>query len=90
MQLHAIIHGYVQGVSFRYYTLQKAQELHLTGWVRNRHDGTVETVAAGDQLPLQQFLDWLQVGPPAARVNEVETDWSDAPAPFGAFIIRHE
>ncbi len=90
MQLHAIIHGYVQGVSFRYYALEKAQELHLTGWVKNRRDGTVETVAAGDRLNLEQFLDWLHDGPPSARVSEVEVDWSEAVAPFESFIIRRE
>ena len=50
-RLHVIVEGRVQGVSFRYYTALTARRYNLTGWVRNLPDGTVETVAEGEQTP---------------------------------------
>lgn len=88
-QLHAVVHGRVQGVSFRYYTVLKAQELGLTGWVRNQSDGTVETVAEGEREKLDQFLSWLHIGPPAARVTRVEANWYTAGGTFSDFNVRH-
>jgi acylphosphatase len=88
-QLHAVIHGYVQGVSFRYHTQIQAQSLGLKGWVRNMLDGTVETVAVGDQNALDTFLQWLHHGPAAARVAQVDAEWSDTNPRFSGFEIRH-
>jgi acylphosphatase len=70
--LHAIVHGHVQGVNFRHYTAREAVRLSLRGWVRNRPDGTVEVEAAGEPASLDALLNWLQKGPPAARVERVE------------------
>ncbi len=89
-QLHAIIHGRVQGVSFRYYTQAQAQQLKLKGWVRNRGDGTVETVAVGPQEALEKFLHWLHRGPSGARVTGVDVDWADSLQRFTAFEIHHD
>jgi acylphosphatase len=89
-QLHAIIHGRVQGVNFRYYTLMQAQQLKLKGWVRNLSDGTVETLAVGPQDALEKFLLWLQRGPSGARVTGVDVDWSDPSQRFTAFEIQHD
>ena len=66
------ITGRVQGVAFRAATLQMAQRLHLTGWVRNRDDGRVETLASGNIAALDAFRAWLHQGPPYARVSEVD------------------
>lgn len=88
-QFHAIVHGRVQGVSFRYYTVQKAQQLALTGWVRNRSDGTVETVAVGLRPVLETFLAWLHHGPSGAQVSQVEVDWSETAEVFTAFEVRY-
>ena len=52
VRLHAIVHGYVQGVTFRATTQREAARRKLTGWVRNRWDGTVETVADVEQVDL--------------------------------------
>ena len=70
--LHAIVHGRVQGVTFRHYTAREAVRLALRGWVRNLPDGTVEVKAAGDAASLDALLSWLHHGPPAARVDRVE------------------
>lgn len=70
--VHAIIHGFVQGVGFRYFVLQRAQSLGLTGWVRNLGDGTVEVHAEGSENKLQQLLNVLSHGPRGSHVARVE------------------
>jgi acylphosphatase len=88
-QLHAIVHGHVQGVSFRYYTRMKAYDLDLTGWVRNVPDGSVEVMAVGPREALDEFEEWLHHGPPGARVTKVIVNWIDVPQSFTAFEIRY-
>ena len=76
------IRGHVQGVGFRYTTRQEAQRLGLSGWVRNCPDGTVEARATGTNDSLDDFEQWLHVGPPGARVEQVESSTlNDADAP---------
>ncbi len=87
-QLHAIIHGRVQGVSFRYYTRLMAQQLKLVGWVRNQPDGTVEVVAVGDQVTLNEFVQFLRTGSPAAHVTAVDIEWQTATDSFDSFTIQ--
>jgi acylphosphatase len=79
VSLHAIVHGTVQGVSFRYYARQEALRLDLTGWVRNLPDRTVETLAIGAREQLEKYHQWLQHGPREAHVDFVATTWSDSP-----------
>jgi len=69
---HAIIDGRVQGVGFRYSAQRKARDLGLTGWVRNKMDGTVEILAEGSPNKLAAFLSWLKSGPPFAFVTKVD------------------
>jgi acylphosphatase len=88
-QFHAIVHGRVQGVSFRYYAKIEADRLGLTGWVRNLPDGTVEATASGPREALDSLVRWLRHGPSGARVTGVEVDWIDDPQTFEAFDIRH-
>ncbi len=88
-QLHAIVHGHVQGVSFRYYTRDMALDLDLTGWVRNVPDGTVEVMAVGSREALDQFAEWLNHGPSGAWVSDVRVDWIDHPQVFTSFDIRY-
>jgi acylphosphatase len=87
-RLEATVYGHVQGVFFRDTTRSEAQQLQITGWVRNQRDGTVRVVAEGEEDALQQFLDYLQQGPPAARVARVETDWLPAQNDFSSFRVR--
>ena len=86
-RLHAYIYGRVQGVSFRYYTLRRARELELKGWVRNLPDGTVETTAEGNRQALEAFLEFLREGSPQAIVSRVEREWQPATREFTTFEI---
>ena len=69
-----VVNGRVQGVFFRQSALQEARRLGLCGWVRNRDDGAVEGLAQGELSALKEFLAWLNLGPPAAKVESV--DWT--------------
>ena len=88
MQRHYIIHGRVQGVFFRDSTRGKAVALGVRGWVRNRPDGTVESVAAGDGSALDALEQWFRHGgPPAARVERVDVE-EMAEEAFTTFNVR--
>lgn len=69
--VHVIISGRVQGVWFRGWTCEQASALALTGWVRNRRDGTVEAVFTGDPAAVDQMVTRCHDGPSAARVDGV-------------------
>ncbi len=88
-RLHAIVHGRVQGVNFRSYTLEKAFSLGLNGWVQNTGGGTVETVAEGSDDSLKEFLDFLHIGSPSALVTHVDVTWEEATGKFDDFRVRH-
>ncbi|MBZ0106082.1 MAG: acylphosphatase [Sulfuricella denitrificans] len=66
------IYGRVQGVYFRESMCQKAEELGITGWVRNRRDGSVEATVQGESLAVEKILEWARQGPAAARVEQLE------------------
>lgn len=87
-QLHATVHGRVQGVGFRAFVQQTAYNLNLTGWVRNRWDGSVETTAAGPRPALEQFLAALYRGPRSSNVTDVDFDWQPASGEFKDFRVR--
>jgi acylphosphatase len=88
-RLHAIVHGRVQGVSFRYYTLRRARELGLTGYVHNLWDRTVEVVAEGPRSDVEELLAFLRVGPRSAFVTQVDTQWSTAVHQYSDFEVRY-
>lgn len=88
-RLHAVVHGRVQGVNFRYYTVRSAQQLGLTGWVANRWDGCVETIAEGAREALNEFHDFLHRGPPSAMVQRVEAAWETPTGQFRHFGVRY-
>ncbi len=87
--LHAIVHGRVQGVYFRTFVARRGAELGLAGYARNLPDGTVEVRAEGETGHLQKLLDHLRIGPPAARVEKVDTDWSRNTEGYTTFRIRY-
>ena len=87
-QLHAFVSGRVQGVGFRYFTLNAAQALQLSGWVRNRYDGRVEVLAEGDYQALNQLLTTLRKGPAGGFVSDVDYSFSDAGGQFNRFSVR--
>lgn len=83
---HLRIRGRVQGVGFRYALQNEAQRLALAGWVRNRHDGSVEAVIHGPQEAVETMIEWAQHGPPAARVTDVEVNADDGS--YSTFEVR--
>lgn len=88
-RLHAIVQGRVQGVNFRVYTVRTAQQMRLTGWVANRWDGTVETVAEGERQALDRFLAFLHQGSPSAMVQRVTAEWQTSTGEFQDFGVRY-
>jgi DNA ligase D-like protein (predicted 3'-phosphoesterase) len=70
--VRATVRGRVQGVGFRYRTVEKAGELGVLGWVRNEDDGTVVVQAEGPDEAVDALLEWLGEGPSGAEVEEVE------------------
>ena len=87
-RLHAIIHGRVQGVSFRYFVREAASRPGVTGWVRNRFNRTVEVVAEGRRSVLENFLTALQRGPSASRVDNLDATWGEPTGEFQGFKVR--
>jgi len=69
------VYGRVQGVGFRFYTNKKANELHISGYVQNKPNGTVYIEAEGQETELLTFIDWCNIGPQWARVSKVETQF---------------
>ena len=90
-RLSAIVTGRVQGVSFRYYTQAYATQLGLAGWVKNLPDGAVAVWAEGPRAELEKFHQWLQHGPPAARVQQVQIEWGtgETLAASSQFEVRY-
>jgi acylphosphatase len=66
--------GRVQGVFFRESMRERAEQLKVTGWVRNCPDGTVEAIAQGDAFMVGRLIEWAQRGPGAAKVDNVEVE----------------
>lgn len=87
-RLHASVHGRVQGVGFRAFVYNSAKRLGVVGWVRNRWDGTVETVAEGERSRLNLFLRDVQRGPGPSYVSEVIQEWLPATGEFTEFEVR--
>ena len=77
------IRGLVQGVGYRNAMQAEATRLGLSGWVRNRSDGSVEALAAGPAPALDQLVAWARRGPPAARVAEVSWEAVEPPTDKG-------
>lgn len=86
-RLRIIVQGKVQGVSFRYYAKDAAQALGLTGFVRNRDDGSVEIIAEGKEGELAKLLKWSYDGPGAAEVSAVQKEWLEPSGEFSDFVI---
>lgn len=81
-----VITGLVQGVGFRYGMAAEARLLGVTGWVRNRRDGSVEAMIAGTPAQIEAMLEWSQVGPGGAVVEHVMCE--SASGEFADFELR--
>ena len=77
------IHGRVQGVWFRGWTSDRATALGLSGWVRNRRDGSVEAVLSGAPNAVLRMVESCREGPPMARVTDVRETPHDGPVEAG-------
>ncbi|MBS0478238.1 MAG: acylphosphatase [Proteobacteria bacterium] len=82
-----VVSGKVHQVGFRDYAIRKAQALGVTGWVRNRQDGTVEIMASGEDEAVAALVEACREGPPLARVDHVEA-YAEAGQPVKGFTKR--
>jgi acylphosphatase len=87
-RVHIFLSGLVQGVFFRAYTREKAQELSLTGWVQNLPDGRLEAVFEGDREKIKKVVDWAKIGPPRAQVADLKVELEEYRGEFNTFQIR--
>ncbi len=84
-----LVSGRVQGVAFRWETLQAAQRCQVNGWVRNLADGRVEAVIEGSRQQVNDLIDWCRHGPPIARVDHLDIQWEEYSGSYAGFEIRH-
>ena len=89
VRAHAIISGRVQGVFFRVETQRAAEGFGVSGWVRNRRDGSVEAVFEGWQQDVDAALNWCRQGPRRARVDTVDINWQDYTGEFDRFDVTY-
>jgi acylphosphatase len=87
-QINVVVRGRVQGVYFRQSTARLANTIGVKGWVRNQTDGTVEVMAVGTPVQLNQLLGFLRRGPRAAEVDDVETEVVTPVESFAGFYVR--
>jgi acylphosphatase len=85
VRAHVFIKGRVQGVFFRQSTQLKAQSLGVKGWIRNLFDGRVEVVFEGDKSQVEILVDYCRIGPPAARVENIEVNYENYKGEFYSF-----
>jgi acylphosphatase len=85
--VHIRVEGRVQGVGYRAFVEMRAAELGLSGWVRNRRDGSVEAVLQGSPEAVEAVLDACRAGPPASRVTRVDIIGEGVGA-FDGFEVR--
>ena len=88
VRLNSIISGKVQGVGFRYFVLQIAQNYRLVGFVRNLSAGEVELVAQGDKIFIEDFIQDLKRGNGKSQIDFMTQRWSDAKDDLRTFQIK--
>lgn len=86
-RVQVIVRGRVQGVYFRAATQREARRLGLTGWVKNRADGSVELIAEGEEDSIKELTSWANHGPSAARVDSVDVRWRGYTGEYPEFSI---
>lgn len=87
-RIHIWVKGVVQGVGFRYFTIRKARESDISGWVRNTIDGGVEIVAEGEEWQLKDFIENVKLGPSHSTVTGVEIEEEEYRDEFKGFEVR--
>ena len=89
IQYEIEIWGKVQGVGFRHYTVKKAREFGLFGWVKNTIEGDILVVVQGDEEVLNIFVDFLSVGPTRARVDKISKHKMEVSVLFDSFRVKY-
>jgi len=84
---HLWIDGRVQGVAFRYFTVEVAQKLALAGWVRNLPDRRVEAVFEGERNVIEKAIELCSSGPPFAHVTNIKLSWDELTEGLDGFHI---
>jgi acylphosphatase len=87
--VHVIISGRVQGVWFRASTKQKAEQLGLTGWVRNTENDCVEAVFEGEEDQVKEMINWCYQGSPLSKVEQVDIKNQPVTSGFEGFSIKY-
>jgi len=82
------VKGLVQGVGYRYFAVQRATTLGLTGWVCNEPDGSVLVLAEGDQGAISDLVSELKAGPASAAVSDVAVTWREFTGRYSSFDVR--
>ncbi len=82
-----VVSGRVQGVFFRMKTKQFADGIGVSGWVRNKKDGTVEAVFEGDDYLVEKAVEWCRQGPPLSKVEHLDVVWEAYTNTFTSFDI---
>ena len=88
-RVRIIVQGRVQGVYYRASARDQARRLNLSGRTHNCLDGSVELVAEGESIQLEQLIAWCHSGPPAAVVTRVEVEWQEATGEFAGFTVKY-
>ncbi len=86
--LHCLVSGKVQGVNFRAWTKDQADNLGIKGWVRNLHDGRVEILAQGNEEDLNKLKGRIAQGSTFSRVEDVQCKWVDYEKEYDRFELR--
>lgn len=84
-----LVSGRVQGVFYRSEAARKANQLNLTGWVKNEPDNSVKILAEGEKEQLEKLIDWAKSGPSLARVDQIDVKWDKDQEEFKDFEIKY-
>ncbi len=88
IRIRVVVHGLVQGVWFRESCRRVADEQGVSGWVRNRSDGTVEAVFEGEPQPVSVAVSWCRIGPPRAEVTGIDVTEETSEGLMGFRVTR--
>lgn len=87
-RVYILVTGVVQGVGFRHAACKKAEELGLTGWVRNTQNGKVEILAEGSKEALKKLVNWSKKGSYLSEVKDLEVSWEEYSGEFSSFMRK--
>lgn len=89
LRAHVYVYGRVQGVFFRASTRDEAKAIGIKGWVKNRHNGSVEAVFEGEKDTVDKIVKWCKKGPAGAYVERVDVSWDKYLGEFDEFTIAY-